>query len=234
MSKLVSKDTGEDAAFFLYLVPIIAAIVYGVYEWYKFGPHSVSMPGFAYVVVSKDPYLFLGSLAAVCLGFIVELRSTPVAERTAIVSANTTRMQVLAIAVLVISFAAAISAAGYNVTNAVGGFLTGRYSLIFAFFLLGFSILLSPKQLIGNVKINVAPEFVGLLVMAISPFVFYGSIKLHLPYAAAGIIGLAVLVIGVVVLFSGSKIFRKKTAATPERRIAPKIAAPAATYTDSA
>jgi hypothetical protein len=224
---LVSKSNGEDIAFFLYLVPIVAGIAYGVYEWYEFGPHSNSMPGYAYVVVSKSPYLFLGALVAICVGFLIELRSTPVNERTTIVSANTTRMQILAIIVLVLSLAAAISASNYNLTNGVGSFLTGRYALIFAFFLIGFSILLSPRQLVGNVKLNVAPEFVGLLVMAISPFVLYGAIKLHLPYAAAGIAALAVLVIGVAIFLSGSKLFKKKSAGSPDRRQAPKIAAPA-------
>ncbi len=224
---MVSKSFGEDIAFFLYLVPIVAGIVYGVYEWYEFGPHSISMPGYAYVVVSKSPYLFLGSLVAICVGFLIELRSTPVNERTTIVSANTTRMQILAIIVLLFSLAAAISSANYNFTNGVGSFLTGRYALIFAFFLIGFSILLSPRQLVGNVKLNVAPEFVGLLVMAISPFVLYGCIKLHLPYNAASIAAIAVLAIGVAIFLSGSRLFKRKPVATQDRRQAPKIAAPA-------
>jgi hypothetical protein len=185
------------------------------------------MPGFAYVVVSKSPYLFLGSLAAVCFGFIFELRSTATNDRAAIVSANTTRMQVLAIIVLVISLAAAISSANYDFTNGVSNFLTGRYALIFAFFLLGFSILLSPKQLVGNVKINVAPEFVGLLIMAASPFVLYGAYKLHLGFRAGAIAGLGVLIIGVVILFSGSRVFKKKPASSQNPRQAQKIAAPA-------
>jgi hypothetical protein len=209
LAKLNSKELGEDAAFFLYLAPLVAAVAYGVYEWYHFGPKSYSMPGLAYVVVSKDPYLFLGSVVAICVGFILEVRATPFSERNNIVSANTTRMQLLAVVVMIISFAAAISAAGYDIGNGAGNFLTGRYALIFAFFLLGFSILLSPKQLLGNVKMTVAPEFVGLLLMAMSPFVYYGATKFNLEFPLAAGAGIAVLIIGITVLLGGSKIFKR-------------------------
>jgi hypothetical protein len=209
LANLDSKDFGEDAAFFLYLAPIVAAIAYGVYEWYHFGPKSYSMPALAYVVVSKDPYLFLGSIAAVCVGFIIEVRGTPMGERVNIVSANSARMQLLAIIVLIISFAAAISTGGYNAGTGTGTFLTGRYALIFAFFLLGFSILLSPKQLLGSVKLTEAPEFIGLLLMALSPFIFYGGTKLKLPLLVAGGIGIVVLIIGIALLVGGSKIMRR-------------------------
>lgn len=209
MTKISTDDRGEDAAFFLYLVPVIASVIYGVYEWYHFGPKSYSMPGLAYVVVSKDPYLFLGSLAAVCLGFILELRGAPMGGRANIVSANASRMQFLAIAVLIISFAAGISAGGYNVANGVSNFLAGRYSLIFAFFLIGFSILLSPKQILGNAKIAVAPEFIGLLLMAVSPFVYYGATRLKLPFSLAATAGIIVLILGVAILIGGPRLMKK-------------------------
>jgi hypothetical protein len=214
---LDSKELGEDAAFFLYLAPIVAAIVYGVYEWFNFGPKSYSMPALAYVVVAKDQYLFLGSIAAVCIGFVFEVRGTPFNERSNIVSANSTRMQLLAIVVLIISFAAAISAGGYNVATGVGNFLTGRYALIFAFFLIGFSILISPKQLLGNVKSTAITEFVGLLLMALSPFVFYGATKVNVPFPVAAGVGIVVLIVGTVVLLGGTKIFKRssKPAKTP-------------------
>jgi hypothetical protein len=204
-----TAESAEDAAFLLYLAPVIAAIVYGVIEWVRFGPRSTSMPGVAYVVVSKDPFLFLGAIICVCAGFIIELRATAVDHRQSIISMNSTRMQILAISVLIISFAAGISAAGYDLAGGAGDFLLGRYALIFAFFLLGFSILLSPKQLIGNVKISVAPEFVGMLLMAASPFVFYAALKIHVPFSAAGTLGIIVLLIGVAVVFAGPRVFRR-------------------------
>jgi hypothetical protein len=215
-----SDDRSEDAAFFLYLVPIAASIIYGVYEWYHFGPKSHSMPGLAYVVVSKDPYLFLGSLAAVCLGFILELRGTPINERTNAISANSKRMQILAIIVLVISYAAGISAGGYSLANGTSNFLIGRYALIFAFFLIGLSVVIAPKQILGNVKIGVVPEFIGLLLMAASPFLYYGATKLKLPFSAAASVGIIVLIIGVAVLVVGPRILKKPTKAVEKANLA--------------
>ena len=222
LAKLDSRELGEDAAFFLYLAPIVAAVAYGIYEWYHFGPKSYSMSGLAYVVVAKDPYLFLGSLAAVCAGFIFEVRGTPIGERNKIVSANATRMQLLAIVVMIISFAAGISAGGYDIGNGAINFFTGRYALIFAFFLLGFSILLSPKQLIGNVKMTVAPEFIGLLLMAVSPFVYYGATKLKAPFPIAGGAGIVVLIIGIAVLVGGFRIFKRSPTAV-RKPVSPQV-----------
>lgn len=223
---MATKESGEDVSFFLYLVPIIASIVYGVYEWYHFAPHSSSMPGPAFIVVSKDPYLFLGSIVAVCVGFIFEVRTTQLSERASVVLANATRMQLLAILVLIISLAAGISAGGYDVSAGVGNFLTGRYALIFAFFLVGFSILLSPKQLLGNARFNVAPEFVGLLLMAVSPFVVYGAIKLHAAFSLAATAGIVILIIGVIILVSGSRLFKRKP-----QKVSGKLAQPQAATT---
>jgi hypothetical protein len=207
--ELDSKEKGEDAAFFLYLAPVVASIIYGVYEWLSFGPRSYSMPPFAYVVVAKNQYLFLGSIVAICLGFVLEIRSTPFSERTNVVSANSARMQLLAIIVLIISFAAAISAGGYNVAAGAGDFLTGRYALIFAFFLIVFSILISPRQLLGNVKTGQLPEFIGLILMALSPFVYYGATKVKAPFPVAGAAGIVVLIVGIAILVAGNRMFRR-------------------------
>ena len=203
------KELGEDSAFLLYLAPVVASIIYGAYEWFLFGPHSSSMPITAYIIVSKDPVLFVLSLVAICIGFVMEVRGASSGDRTMIVSANTTRMQVLAVTVLIISFAAAISAGGYNVGNGTLNFLIGRYALIFAFFLIAFSIVLSPSQMIGSVKRSVAPEFLGLIFMALSPFVYYGALKVHLHYSEAAGSALVVLIVGIILVLGGFKIFKR-------------------------
>ena len=105
-----SKDRGEDVAFFLYLVPIVASIIYGVYEWYTIA-HTSAMPFLAYTIVAKSEYLFLVSLVAICLAIIIEVRSTSISQREGIVKDNSTRLQILAVAVLIVSFAASLSVA---------------------------------------------------------------------------------------------------------------------------
>ncbi len=201
-----SKEVGEDVAFFLYLVPIVASVAYGIYEWYEIGPGSTSMPTDAYLIVSKSPYLFLLSLAAVCVALIVELRTSVLSERAAIVTANVTRMQVLAIISLIISFAAGISVAGYgDWVGGFGNFLSGRYVLIYAFFLLGTSILISSRHFLRTFGISAIIEIIGLLLIAVSPAVIYAGLKLHLSFDASAIAALVTLAIGLALFATKGK-----------------------------
>lgn len=216
---MASKDTSEDAAFLLYLVPIIASIAYGIYEWVAVAPKSGAMPLVAYLIVSKSQYLFLGALAAVCLGVIVEVRGASASERGSIVFANSTRMQILAVAVLIVSLAAGDSVAGYsNVALAFTDFLRGSYAMIFAFFLLLVSILLSPSLLFGRAKIEVAlVELIGMVFLAFSPLALFVALKLHLPFAAAAFVPIAVFILGLVLILGRGRITGRTKTAQPVR-----------------
>jgi len=213
-----SKDFGEDAAFLLYLVPVVASIIYGVYEWVVTAKTS-TMPSTAYLVVSKSPYLFLISVVAICLALILEVRSANLPERTGVVQANTTRLQILAVVVLIVSFLAALSTASYDFRTAFSFFVNGRYALIYAFFLIGISLLLSPKQVLGNIRLASIPDVLGLLLIVVSPVLFYGGLKVHLGFTASSIGALLVAIIGFVLLIAGSGLFGKKKqkpATTPQ------------------
>ncbi len=201
---------GEDAAFFLFLVPIVASIVYGVYEWYMIGRGSYSMPNDAYLIVSKDPYLFILSLAAVCAAIVIEVRSSTPGERANVVSAIVAKLQGLAIVVLIISFAAGLSVAGYgDVAGGLANFLTGRFALIYAFFLLVISILISSRQFLRSVGAAFITEFIGLLLIGLSPVVLYGGYKVHLSFTISIIAALGVLTIGLLLLASRGMAFTR-------------------------
>ena len=206
-----SKEMGEDIAFFLYLVPVVAGIIYGAYEWYTIA-HTSTMPFLAYVIVAKSQYLFLLSLVAICLAIILEVRSANVPEREGIVKDNSGRLQLLAIAVLVISFAAALSVGSYNLSNAFSVFIVGRYALVYAFFLVGISLLLSPKQILGNAKISSLPEILGLIILTASPVVFYLGFKLKASFGVSAVAGILAAIVGLVLLLGGSSILGKKKA----------------------
>ncbi|MDG6906607.1 MAG: hypothetical protein JRN20_12565 [Nitrososphaerota archaeon] len=208
---MLSKDQGEDIAFFLYLLPIVASIVYGIYEWYSIGRTS-AMPYLAYAIVAKSQYLFLTSLIAICAAIIVEVRTTGLPQRDLIVGDNTSRLQILAIVVLVVSLAAAISVGGYNIPNGISVFVNGRYPLIYAFFLVGISLLLSPRQILGNAKASSIPEILGLLLLVAAPVVFYLGTRVHLPFGVSAVSGLVVAIVGIALVGGGSRIFGRKAA----------------------
>jgi len=206
---LPSKDFGEDAAFFLYLFPIVASIVYGAYEW-AITAKTTSMPPTAYLVVSKDPYLFLASLIAIVSALLLEVSSASIAERNGVIQANTRRLQILAVIVLIISLAAGISAGGYNLADGFSFFINGRYAIIFAFFLVGISFLLTPRQIIGNARLTSLPEVLGLILLVLAPVSYYGGVKIHLPSSAALVLAIIVGLIGLFLIVSGSSLFVKK------------------------
>ncbi len=205
-----SKDYGEDAAFLLYLVPIVVSIIYGAVDWAETAKSS-TMPPAAYLDVSKSPYLFLVSLVAICLAVILEVRAANSPERNGIVQANITRMQILAVVVLIISFLASVSAGGYDLPTAFSLFVGGRYALIYAFFLIGLSLLLAPKQVLGNFKAASLPDIVGMLLVAGAPVLFYLAIKIHLRISISAIGSLIVGVLGIILLLTGSSLFGKKS-----------------------
>lgn len=196
---MISKDTGEDVAFFLYLLPVVASVVFGVYEW-SILPHTSAMPLLAYIIVVKSQYLFLLSLVAVCLAIIVEVRSASITEREALVKANSYRLLWLAIVILIVSLASSISAGEYNLANGLSIFVQGRYPLIYAFFLVGMSLLLSPKQLLGNAKLSSLPEILGLVFLVASPLIFYAGLKVKISFPLSAAAGILIAIVGLVLL----------------------------------
>ena len=91
---------------------------------------------------------------------------------------NARRLQILAVIVLIISYLAAFSAAGNDLGNGFSFFVNGRYALIYAFFLIGISLLLSPKQIVGNARLASIPEIGGLILLVLAPIVFYSGLKI--------------------------------------------------------
>jgi hypothetical protein len=198
---LARKDIGEDTSFFLYLAPIVASIVYGVYEWLVISPKSHAFPSRAYLIVSKSPYLFLFSLVVICLAIIVELNFAEPSTRSGIILANTRRLQYLAVVVLIISYAAAVSAANYSFGDGALIFINGRYAIIYAFFLIGISVLLNPHEIFGNFKISMLPEVLGLVLLVAAPLVLWVTWKYgHFPFAGSAGSALVVGILGLVLL----------------------------------
>lgn len=209
---MASKDFGEDIAFIMYLAPLVASIAYGAYEWLQIAHSSSTMPGRAYLIVSKSQYLFLVSVAVICIGIVVEVRTAGLTERPKVVQSNARRLQMAALAVLILSFAAALSAAHYNFGDAASIFIAGRYAIIFAFFLVGTSILLMPQEILGNFKLSSLPEILGLILLAISPLIFYGGVKVHMPFVGSASAALVIAVLGLVLLFRSVTTSKSKNA----------------------
>lgn len=202
---------GEDVAFFLYLVPIIAGIVYFAYEWYATSQLASNYLGLAYLIVSKSPYLFILSVLAVCIAVIAEVRTSEPANRESVIRANTSRLLLLALVVLIASFIGAYAQSGNDFGNAVTLFVDGRQVFLFVFLLILISIFLNSKEVYGNAKLGELPEALGLVLLVASPALFYVGLKAIHSFAASAILGLVVFALGLVLL-SSSRLVRKRQA----------------------
>ncbi len=217
------KELGEDVAFFLYLVPIIAGIVYFAYEWYATAQAYSNYLGLAYLIVTKSPYLFIVSIVAVCVAVIAEVRTSDPANRESIIHANTSRLLTLAIVVLIASFIGAYAQSGNDFGNAVTLFVDGRQVFLFAFLLILISIFLNPKEVYGNAKLGALPEVLGLIFLVASPALFYLGVRMIHSFAASAGMGLVAFVVGLVLLAS-SRLSRKKQSAATGTPATPKTA----------
>ena len=212
-----SKDFGEDAAFLLYLAPVVISIIYGAVQW-AVTAKSSTMPVEAYLIVAKSPYLFLVSLAAILLAIILEVRSTETADRSGIVEANIRRLQILAVIVLIVSFLAALDAGGFNFIETISLFVNGRYPIIYSFFLIGLSLLLAPREVFGNLRVSSLPDLLGMLLVVGAPVLFYLGIRVHLDFAACAFGSLIVGIIGLVLLLNEKMLAPKKPAQQPQQK----------------
>jgi len=208
------RDLFEDSSFFLYIAPIVVAIAYGIYEWNELGKGSGTMPQLAYFIVTKSPYLFLVSIVLICVAIMLDVQGANPAERDKVITANSIRLIYLAIAVIIVSFLAAINVVGYtDLAQAFANFLNGRFPLIFGFLLIGTSILLTLNQLIGRSNMTAVYEVVGLLLLAASPAVLYGALRIHLPFSVAFGGSIVSFALGMFLLLSGRRLTqRPKTA----------------------
>lgn len=203
-----TKELGEDISFFLYLVPVIAGIAYFAYEWYAVQAPSGRF-GLAYLVVSKSPYLFVLAIVSVCVAVMIEVRTAEASGREPIIQANSFRLLMLALVVLIASFIGAYASSGNDFGVAATFFVAGREVFIFAFLLIVMSIFLTPREVYGNAKLGSLPEVIGLILLVASPALFYLGLKAHISFTGSSLVGIVAFAVGLALL-SVSTLRRKR------------------------
>ena len=95
MSKILQSD---DFSYFLFFLPIIASGILTIIATLEFSTFNTQV----YLAVTRNSYLFIFSIAIVCAATILELKySSENAKYT--LNKNSSRMQILAISVLLLS-----------------------------------------------------------------------------------------------------------------------------------
>lgn len=139
------KGRSEDYSTLLYLVPIVAAVVYGLVLWVQAGI-SPTLPSSVYLTVTRDPYLFILGSLAVMLGIVVEVRGTDLQARQAKLASLGNTLQSMAAAILIIILFFAWYANGFTDLGGMAtDFIVGRYGLVFPAVLVLLSYLISAR-----------------------------------------------------------------------------------------
>ena len=179
----------------MYLVPFVAAVVYGLALWAETGI-SLTLPSSVYLTVTRDPYLFMLGSLAVMLGIIVEVNGTEQQARPAKLSSLGNTMQSLAVASLILVLFFAWYANGFtDLSGMASDFIVGRYGLVFPAILLLLSYLISSQ-------IRLAALFnrkgLALIAILLVPVPLYELGKRNV---LAGLVVALLLLVGGLVLY---------------------------------
>jgi len=167
MSQKVSSD---DASVLLYMVPFIASGVDALYLGIAGGVSHILSPS-VYLMVTRDPILFLIGTLSVILGVVLELSSTSPSGRVARLGSVSDTLQVIAAASFVLAIVCALYANGFSsVSGAATDFIEGRFSFIFPIMMVLFSYLITARFSLRSVG---TPTVFGIVAMLLVPVSLY-------------------------------------------------------------
>jgi hypothetical protein len=190
-----TKAHSEDYSTILYLLPFVAAVVYGLALWVQTGI-SLTLPSSVYLTVTRDPYLFMLGSLAVMLGIIVEVNGTEQQARRAKLSSLGNTMQSLAVAALILVLFFAWYANGFtDLSGMASDFIVGRYGLVFPAILLLLSYLISSQIRLAALLNRKGLSLIAILLVPVPLY------ELGKRNVLAGLVVALLLLVGGLVLY---------------------------------
>ena len=186
------RGRSEDISTLLYMVPFVAAIVYGLVVWVETGI-SLVLPSSVYLTVTRDPILFVVAALSVMLGIVVEANSADPSSRRAKLAALGSTLQSIAVASLVLVLFFAWYANGFtDLSGTATDFIVGKYGLVFPAMLVLLSYLLSAQFRLTALGSRRVLAVIALLLVPASLY------ELGRHYGAIGLgTALLLLIVGV-------------------------------------
>ena len=161
----MKKDSVEDAAFILYIIPILLNGGYGLWKWVTWGADLAVLQQ-VYINLTREPVIFLAGLITVCLAVVLDARYlSPIED----VDRRVTR---LAVFCFITSLIIALISTGFNLSSGLTLFLQGRYALIFPALLMVLSFLFRVRGL-SSTSFKSGGRWLSLLLLLISPLTLY-------------------------------------------------------------
>lgn len=157
----------EDVPFLLFVVPFALNGLYAIYLWAQVGLSS-TLPQTVFLQVTENPYVFLIGFLAVIFGAIIDvLQEAPTQRRAKLIHESTT-LQIIALAALVLGALSAWYAAGFDLGTAGSNILQGRYVIVFPALLVLFSFVMLPSVTIKREQVRNALMVVLLLAVPVT------------------------------------------------------------------
>jgi hypothetical protein len=162
---LSTKESYDDAASLLMLVPFVASGVYAIYLWTRTGL-SALLPATVYLDVTRDPYVFLAGSLAVIGATLIGVAGTVPEGRPKKTAALSVSLQKLAVASLVLAILAAWYSNGFlDLSGTAVDFVYGKYTLVFPGLLVLLSYLMVIPLKFSAMKDNRAVGVISLLLV---------------------------------------------------------------------
>ena len=196
MSKILQSD---DFSYFLFFLPIIASGILTIIATLEFSTFNTQV----YLAVTRNSYLFIFSIAIVCAATILELNySSEDAKST--LNKNSSRMQILAISVLLLSAFGSLFSLGSDSSsyNFLILFVSARFPLMFSALLI---ILSSFITFQFRTDVNVQGSFksiIGLVVLIFSPVYLYVGHTIQLSSSILFVTSFSLVIIGLGLLLN--------------------------------
>jgi len=196
MSKILQS---EDFSYFLFFLPIIASGILTIIATLEFSTFNTQV----YLAVTRNSYLFIFSIAIVCAATILELNySSEDAKST--LNKNSSRMQILAISVLLLSAFGSLFSIGSDSSsyNFLVLFVSARFPLMFSALLI---ILSSFITFQFRTDVNVQGSFksiIGLVVLIFSPVYLYVGHTIQLSSSILFVTSFSLVIIGLGLLLN--------------------------------
>jgi len=161
----MKKDSVEDAAFILYIVPILLNGGYGFWSWVAGGADLAALQQ-VYTQLTREPLIFLIGLLAVCAAVVLDARYLSPIE---VVDRRITR---LAVFCFITALIIALLSTRFNLSSGLTLFLRGRYALIFPALLMVLSFLFRVRGL-SSTSFKSLGRGLSLLLLLVSPLTLY-------------------------------------------------------------
>lgn len=162
---MMKKDSVEDAAFILYIIPILLNGVYGLWNWVAGGVDLAALQQ-VYTQLTREPVIFLVGLVAVCVAVVLDARYLSPID---VIDRRVTR---LAVFCFITALIIALLSTGFNLSSGLILFLQGRYALIFPALLMVLTFLFRVRGM-RSTSLRSLRRGLSLLLLLVSPLTLY-------------------------------------------------------------